>query len=339
MAKPRVSAGGGLPAMWYVVKKGRESGNPWQLYRRLRSRNTCKTCALGMGGQHGGMVNEARHFPEICKKSVQAQAGDMGRFLTEAYFRKTPISEMESLSSRELEKLGRLIFPIVLREGETHAQRISWEEALNMAGQAFAAADPQEIFFYASGRSSNEAAFLLQLVGRAFGTANIHNCSFYCHQASGVALTGVYGSGTASVTLDDLPEADLAVIAGANPASNHPRLISQLVQMKRRGGKVLVINPIRETGLVRFRVPSDWRSMLSGSEIADVYLQPHAGGDAAVFLALLKGLVERGGVDSRFIAAHTTGWEATAAVRRQPHGWSSRPAAASLAPRSGPPSI
>ncbi len=300
--------------MWYVVKKGRESGNPWQLYRRLRSRNTCKTCALGMGGQHGGMVNEIRHFPEICKKSVQAQAGDMGRFITEAYFRKTPIGAMESLTSAELEKLGRLIFPVVAHEGDTHFQRISWEEALSLAGQAFSQAAPEEVFFYASGRSSNEAAFLLQLVARALGTANIHNCSFYCHQASGVALTGLYGSGTASVTLDDLPLADLAVIAGANPASNHPRLITQLVELRRRGGKVLVINPIRETGLVRFRVPSDWRSMLFGSEIADLYLQPHAGGDAALFLALLKGLIEKEAIDQRFIAAHTAGWAETAAA-------------------------
>ena len=310
MAKPRVSAGGGLPAMWYVVKKGRESGSYWGLYKRLRSKNTCKTCALGMGGQHGGMVNEKGHFPEICKKSVQAQAGDMGGFITEAYLRATPISRMESFSSREFERLGRLVFPVMAGPSDPYFRRIGWDEAYRLAGEALGQAQPHEVFFYASGRSSNEAAFLMQLVARAFGTANIHNCSYYCHSASGVALDAVYGSGTSSVTLDDLAMADLAVIAGANPASNHPRLITQLVNMKRRGARVIIINPLKELGLVRFRVPSDVRSMLFGSEIADIYLQPHAGSDAALFMALLKGLIERGGVDQPYVDAHTGGWAA-----------------------------
>ncbi|MFN0146587.1 MAG: FdhF/YdeP family oxidoreductase, partial [Dehalococcoidia bacterium] len=310
MAKPRVSAGGGLPAMWYVVKKGRESGSYLGLYKRLRSKNTCKTCALGMGGQQGGMVNEKGHFPEICKKSVQAQAGDMGAFITEAYLRATPIASMASLSSREFERLGRLVFPVMAGPGDTHFRRIGWDEAYRLAGGALRQAPPDEVFFYASGRSSNEAAFLMQLVARAFGTANIHNCSYYCHSASGVALEAVYGSGTSSVTLDDLALADVAVVAGANPASNHPRLITQLMQLKRRGGKVVVINPLKELGLVRFRVPSDVRSMLFGSEIADIYLQPHAGSDAALFMALLKSLVERGGIDQPYLDAHTDGWPA-----------------------------
>ncbi len=174
---------------------------------------------------------------------------------------------------------------------------------------AFRDAPRDEVFVYASGRSSNEAAFLLQLVARAFGTANIHNCSFYCHQASGVALSEVYGSGTASVTLEDLGQTDLVVLAGANPASNHPRLITELMKLRRRGGKVIVINPLRELGLVRFRVPSDPLSMALGSEIASTYLQPHAGGDAALFLGLLKGLIEANALDGDYIEAHTSGFE------------------------------
>ncbi|MBI5948313.1 MAG: FdhF/YdeP family oxidoreductase [Chloroflexi bacterium] len=309
MAKPRVSAGGGLPATWYVLKKGREAGGYWKLYRRLRSKNACKTCALGMGGQRGGMVNEAGHFPEVCKKSVQAQAGDMGRAIPEAYFRGTSIEAMGRLASKQFEDLGRLAFPVAAGPGETHFRRVSWEEALDLAGEGFRDTAPGEAFFYASGRSSNEAAFLLQLVARAYGTANIHNCSYYCHAASGVALEGVYGSGTGSVALEDVAGTDLVVIAGANPASNHPRLISQLVQLKRRGGRVIVINPLKELGLQRFRVPSDWRSMLFGSEIADVYLQPHIGSDGALFVALLKGLVEQAGVDEGFVRDHTEGWD------------------------------
>lgn len=310
MAKPRVRSAGGLPAIWYVAKKSREAGGPLRLYRRLRSKNTCKTCALGMGGQHGGMVNEARHFPEVCKKSVQAQAGDMASFIPELFFRRTPIDELATYSSRELEGLGRLAYPLLAEPGDTHFRRISWDDAYEHIATNFRDATPADTFYYASGRSSNEAAFLLQLVARAYGTANIHNCSFYCHQASGVALDGIYGSGTGSITLEDIAQTDLVLLAGANPASNHPRLITQLVNLRRRGGQVIVINPLRELGLERFRVPSDWRSMLFGSDVASLYVQPHVGSDAALFLGVLKGIVERNAVDSAFVASYTDGWDA-----------------------------
>jgi len=309
MAKPRVSAGGGLSALLYTFKKGREAGGLLRLWRHLRSRNACKTCALGMGGQRGGMVDEGGHFPSVCKKSMQAQAGDMGRVIPEAYLRRTPIEKLAELDSAGAERLGRLIFPIRADEGDTRFRRITWDEAMDTAGTALADAPPDETFFYASGRSSNEAAFLFQLVARAYGTANIHNCSYYCHSASGIALGKVYGSGTASVALDDLSRADLAMVVGANPASNHPRLLLPLMHMRRRGGRVIVVNPVKELGMTRFRIPSDWRSMLAGSDMNDLYLQPHVGQDIALLTAMLKGTIERGGVDHPFVTAHTTGWD------------------------------
>jgi molybdopterin-dependent oxidoreductase alpha subunit len=313
MAKPKRKAGGGLPAILYVFRKAREAGGFFRFYKRMRSRNVCKTCALGMGGQRGGMVNEAGHFPEVCKKSVQAQAGDMARAIDESFFARTPIAALERLTSREMEALGRLAFPIRADEGDTHFRRVSWDEALDRCAVALRESPPPETFFYGSGRSSNEGAFLMQLVARAYGTPNIHNCSFYCHAASGVALSKVYGSGTASVVLDDLRHADLAIVAGANPASNHPRLITQLVQLRRRGGHVIVVNPLREVGLERFRIPSDWRSLLFGSRVSDVYIMPHVGGDVALFKALLKALIERGAIDEPFISEHTSGFDAVRA--------------------------
>lgn len=313
MARHRVSAGGGLPAIVYVFRKAREAGGILRLYRRMRSRNTCKTCAVGMGGQLGGMVNEAGHFPEFCKKSVQAQAADMGPAITEETLRDHPLARLARLTPRELDRLGRITFPMLAEAGDGCFRRISWDEAFGRMAAALRAADPRRVFFYASGRSSNEAAFLLQVVARAWGCPHINNCSFYCHNASGVGLARVYGSGTASVSLDDFAHADLALVAGANPASNHPRLIPQLVDLRRRGGKVIVVNPLREIGLVRFRIPSDWRSLLFGSDVSDLYLQSHVGSDVAVFKALLKGVIEAGGVDERFVAGHTNGWEEVAA--------------------------
>jgi molybdopterin-dependent oxidoreductase alpha subunit len=305
--------------MKYVFARGRDVGT-LALYQRLRSKNACKTCALGMGGQAGGMVNEAGHFPEVCKKSVQAQAADMGRTISEQDLRQYSLADLAEFTSAQMEALGRLTFPIMAAPGDQHFHRVSWDAALAQSADAYRATTPDRTFWYASGRSSNEAGFLLQLIGRAFGTNNVNNCSYYCHQASGVALTSIYGSGTASVSLDDLQHTELVVLSGANPASNHPRLITQLIQLRRRGGKVIVINPLSELGLRRFRLPSDARSFLMGSDVSDVYVQPHIGGDIALSLAILKGLIEAGAVDQAFIDAHTDGWSLVAdQVRRV--GW------------------
>jgi len=308
MVTPRVKAAGGFAAMKYVLAKGRSVGTV-ALYKRLRSNNACKTCALGMGGQQGGMVNEAGHFPEVCKKSVQAQAADMGKTITEADLRTLSVVELGRLSSAQAEAMGRLTFPIVCAPGDTHFRRTSWEEAMRLAADAFTSTQADRTFWYASGRSSNEAAFLMQVVARAYGTNNVNNCSYYCHQASGVALTSIYGSGTASVSLDDLGTTELALVIGANPASNHPRLVTQLINLRRRGGKVIVVNPLSELGLKKFRLPSQAKSLVIGSQVSDLYIQPHIGGDIALMVALLKGIIESGAVNESYIARHTESWE------------------------------
>ncbi|MCA9296347.1 MAG: molybdopterin-dependent oxidoreductase, partial [Phycisphaerales bacterium] len=145
-----------------------------------------------------------------------------------------------------------------------------------------------------------------------YGTNNVNNCSYYCHQASGVGLSSVTGSGTATVTLDDVAECDVLFLIGANPSSNHPRLMKNLVELRRRGGTVIVINPLKETGLVRFKVPSDLRSMLKASEIASLYVQPHIGGDIALLTGVIKALLERDSIDRAFVAQHADDWDALA---------------------------
>ncbi len=310
--RPRKS-GGGIAAIRYSLAKARAAGGVVALGRRLATNNACKTCAVGMGGQRGGMRNEAGSFPEVCKKSVQAQAADMQPPIDESFLRAHDVRTLEGWTSRQLEHAGRLGFPMLWRDGDTHLRRIAWDEAIAIAAGALRATTPARTFFYASGRSSNEAAFLLQCFARAYGTNNVNNCSYYCHQASSVALGDAIGSGTATVVLDDLASTDCVVVLGANPASNHPRLVTQLVDVRRRGGSVIVVNPYREPGLVRFRVPSDWRSMMLGSDVSDLYLQPHVGSDVALLLLLLRGIVERDGVDDAFVAAHTTGWDAVRA--------------------------
>jgi molybdopterin-dependent oxidoreductase alpha subunit len=305
----RVRSGGGWRAIAYTWKKGRAAGL-LRLWQALRSKNACKTCALGMGGQLGGMVNEKGRFPEVCKKSIQAMAADLQGAIRPEFLTDLSIERLRGLSPRELEAAGRITQPLHAGPLDSHYRPIPWDEALQRVAAKLRKTPPGASFFYFSGRSSNEAGFLLQLFARLYGTNNVNNCSYYCHQASGVALGSVTGSGTATITLDDIDECDLIVLIGANPASNHPRFMRSLMDLKRRGGKVIVINPQREIGLVRFNVPSDPRSLIFGTTIADLYVQPHIGGDIALLSAVAKAVIERGGADDQFIAACTEGWDA-----------------------------
>jgi len=208
---------------------------------------------------------------------------------------------------REWEYAGRLIQPLLYTRGEDKCQPITWQDAYERIVAKLGSLEPDETFWYFSGRSSNEAGFLLQLLARVYGTNNVNNCSYYCHQASGVGLNRSLGTGTATVTLEDLDHADLAMIIGGNPASNHPRLMTSLNHLRRRGGKVVVINPVRELGMRRFRIPSDWRSMLFRSEIATHYFQPHIGGDLALLSGVAKATVESGAIDQSFLEGHCNG--------------------------------
>ena len=305
--KPAKSAGG-MNAILYTLRTANRVG--WMpLWRAMRSRNACKTCALGMGGQLGGMVNEAGHFPEVCKKSLQAMASDMQSGISPEFSRATRSTSCgRSRHASSSRVAGWSI--VYAGPGESHYRVISWDEALDRLAAKLTASGPDHTFFYASGRSSNEAGFLLQLFARLFGTNYVNNCSYYCHQASGVGLTSSFGTGTATVQLEDVEHCDLYVLIGGNPASNHPRLLRSLMTIRRRGGHVIVINPVKEPGLVNFRVPSDPRSLLFGSRIASLYVQPHIGGDIALLAGVAKAVLELGGEDRAFVDGHTEGFAA-----------------------------
>jgi len=262
-----------------------------------------------MGGQVGGMRNEQNHWPEVCKKSIQAMAADMQGAIQPEFFKRFSIDQLRQFSPREMEHAGRITTPLLLERGDTHYKPVSWDDAFSRIESKLKRTDPDRSFFYFSGRSSNEAGFLLQLFARIYGTNHINNCSFYCHQASGVGLTGSLGTGTATVELESLDHCDLFFLIGANPSSNHPRLLTKLKNIRKRGGKVIVINPVVEKGLVEFRVPSDPMSLLFGSKIASDYIQVRPGGDLALFSGLAKTILDKGQINSDFIESATEGFE------------------------------
>jgi len=263
------------------------------------SRNTCKACALGMGGQKGGRTNELGQFPQICRKSIQANGSDLQAPIP-AEVLEQPLAELRRLSGLELEHLGRLNTVLYKSAAASGYRPIPWDEALALMASRFKATAPDRTFFYTSGRSSNEAGFVLQLLARLYGTNNVNNCSYYCHQATSVGLQATVGTGTATVDLEQLTKSDCIFVVGANPASNHPRFVTLLKDCRDRGGQVIVINPAKEPGLVNF----------SKGVGASEYVQPKIGSDQWLFKGIAKAVVDGSATDRAFIADHTEGFGA-----------------------------
>lgn len=306
--KPR-TIGGGAKKLLYAADTIRRIG-VGKAAKALTAKNTCKACAYGMGGQKGGMTNELGEFPSICNKSVQAQSTDIQPGIPHEVF-DHPIADLAGLSGKEMESLGRLNTPLFRAAGSDFYEPVEWDWAITHAAQRLKATDPNRTFFYSSGRSSNEAGFVFQLLARVYGTNNVNNCSYYCHQATSEGLATTIGKSTSSVELADLTGADLIFVIGANPSSNHPRFIHMLKHCRDRGGDVIVINPAKEPGLVKFAVPKSPGSMLSGgTEIASDYLQPRIGTDIALFKGLCKAVLEMGAEDGAFLEKHASGYEA-----------------------------
>ena len=209
-----------------------------------------------------------------------------------------------SLTSREADRLGRLSFPVIRRAGSDHYEPISWEEIYALATAAFTL-PPERVASYSSGRSSNEAAYLLQLMMRALGPHNLADCSDLCNAPSTVGLNQVFGTGTSQVSLESLRQADCVVLVGSNAPANHPRLMNELIELRDRGGKVIAINPVKEVGLVKFGSPAHPLRLVQGEEIASLFLQPIPGSDLALFVGIQKVLLERGWVRYDYLQAYT----------------------------------
>jgi len=305
MSKKIPKRGGGWNAVKYSIQMSMKSGGPHKLMAALRRNNVCKACALGMKG----MKNELGDGFQVCKKAMQAIVQDLRPVIDPEFFNTTSIEEMRKMGSKTLESLGRLGHPLIREEGDTHFQLIEWSDVYSILQDRFRELDPARTFYYASGRSSNEAAFLLQLMARQHGSNHVNNCSYYCHQASGVGLGKTFGSGTATVMLEDVAKSDLLVLIGANPSSNHPRFMTQLMALRKRKGKVIVMNPLKEIGLQRFAIPSEVKSLFFTSEIASHYYQPHCGGDMAFIKAVIVKLWKEGTIDKERMKTYTTNYE------------------------------
>ncbi len=247
------------------------------------------------------------HHLEFCENGAKAVAeeGTLRR-IGRSFFARHPVGELRERSGYWLGQQGRLTEPMYLAKGGTHYEPISWDDAYGLIARELAALDsPDEAAFYTSGRTSNEAAFAYQLFVRAFGTNNLPDCSNLCHESSGVALTETIGIGKGSVTINDLVDADLIIVAGQNPGTNHPRMLTTLEEAKQRGAKVLTINPLPEAGLSRFDNPQRLAGLIGhGTELTDLFLQVRLGGDHALFRAFNHLLFAADGADPGSVLDH-----------------------------------
>jgi formate dehydrogenase major subunit len=256
-----------------------------------------------------------RHPAEFCENGAKAVAEETDRRRADAaFFARHSITELDGQSEWWLGQQGRLTEPMVKRPGSDHYEPISWDGAFGLiAGELGTLASPDEAVFYTSGRASNEAAFTYQLFARAYGTNNLPDCSNMCHESTSVALAESIGVGKASVSMEDVYEADLIVVLGQNPGTNHPRMLSALEVAKDNGARIVAVNPLREAGLVNFRNPQRPRGVVgSGTDIADMYLPVRVNGDLALLQAVGSLLVEWDAVDHEFVRTHTDGYQAWA---------------------------
>ncbi|MGW7490759.1 FdhF/YdeP family oxidoreductase [Streptomyces sp. NPDC054786] len=265
------------------------------------------------------------HAAEFCENGAKAVAEEATlRRVTPDFFAAHSVADLATRSGYWLGQQGRLTHPMYLAEGADHYVPVPWERVFDLIGEELTALDsPDEAVFYTSGRTSNEAAFLYQLFAREFGTNNLPDCSNMCHESSGSALTETIGIGKGSVLLEDLYKADLIIVAGQNPGTNHPRMLSALEKAKTGGTKIISINPLPEAGLERFKNPQTPRGLAGGgTALTDLFLQVRLGGDQALFRALNRLVLDTdGALDVDFIRTHTHGFEEFAQAARADDDW------------------
>ncbi len=268
--------------------------------------------------------DDHRAVAEFCENGAKAVAEEATtKRVTVDFFREHSVYELSKRTDYWLGKQGRLVGPMVLRQGATHYEPISWREAFELIGKHLNALNsPDEAIFYTSGRTSNEAAFLYQLFVRQYGTNNLPDCSNMCHESSGVGLRETIGIGKGTVKLSDFDLADVILVIGQNPGTNHPRMLSALQSAVRKGAKVVHINPLPETGLKRFKHPQNPLDLVGkGTTLAHLFLQVRINGDIALLKGVMKELLameeSSGNVfDKKFIAEKTTGYDALIADLR-----------------------
>jgi molybdopterin-dependent oxidoreductase alpha subunit len=325
-ARQRETVASGIQGVYQTLRFAMKE-SPGRSIRSLLVMNQkdgfdCPSCAWPDPDDH-------RHVAEFCENGAKAAAWEAtNKRVPPEFFARHSVAELADQSEQWLGDQGRITHPMVLRRGSEHYEPIEWHEAFALIAETLnGLASPDEGLFYTSGRASNEAAFVYQLFARQFGTNNLPDCSNMCHESSGLGLSESIGIGKGTVKLSDFDHADAIFIVGQNPGTNHPRMLTALGKASRNGCKIVSINPMLETGMIRFKHPQSARDMLgSGTPIACLSLPVRINGDVAALKGIMKAMLEMdeqsGGqvLDRPFIEQKTHGFE-TFAQDLRATGW------------------
>lgn len=317
LTKPK-NVAAGIPAVISSLKHIKNemgAARGWKALITLNQKDgyDCPGCAWPDPDGHRSPI------AEYCENGAKAIAEEATTKKCDAqFFAENSVYDLAELTDYEIGKKGRVTEPMYLPEGATHYQPISWDEAFKKIGTHLNKLNnPDEAVFYTSGRTSNEAAYLYQLFVREYGTNNLPDCSNMCHESSGVALNESVGIGKGSVKLEDFYEAEVIIILGQNPGTNHPRMLSALQKAKENGAKIISVNPLPETGLISFSNPQEVKGFLGvKAKLTDLFLQVKINGDMALLKAIVRRLLEEEEknpntvFDHTFIEQHTDGYDA-----------------------------
>ncbi|PQZ92321.1 hypothetical protein CQ018_12530 [Arthrobacter sp. MYb227] len=315
VGKPQTSAVG-LPSLVHSLPLALNDMGPRRAARTLLNMNQkdgfdCMSCAWPDPPE--------RKIAEFCENGAKAVSWEADPLkVPRSFWAENPVGGLKGRSEYWLGQQGRLVEPVYKPAGQDHYRPISWDNAFGIIARELGTLQsPDEATFYTSGRASNEAAFAYQLFVRAFGTNNLPDCSNMCHESTGTAMTESIGVGKSAIHYEDFEKADLIIIMGQNPGTNHPRMLTALEEAKRAGASIIAINPLREAGLLNFKNPQRPRGLIGrGTDLADQYLQVRLAGDMALMQALAKRVFEAedaapGSVlDHTFLTEHCIGLEA-----------------------------
>ena len=302
---------GGMGAIWSGLRATNKQMNPLTGIRCLSKMNQksgfdCPGCAWPEPESH-------RSLNEYCENGMKALAEEATRKSADPKFFATySIEELRQKSEYWLGQQGRLTAPLISIRGGSHLKEISWSDANQIIARHIRQSEhPDQNMFYTSGRTSNEAAFLWQLFARLIGTNNLPDCSNMCHESSGVAMKESIGVGKGTVSLDDFDKADLILVCGQNPGTNHPRMLSTLQKAARNGARIISVNPLREAGLKAFVHPQEpWNFIKKPEALSSLHIPVRPGGDGFLFQALNRHLIKHPlSLDTEFIVQHTSGFD------------------------------
>ncbi|CAM3640426.1 FdhF/YdeP family oxidoreductase [Isoptericola cucumis] len=311
--KPPKQWAAGVPGIVHALVPAVRGMGPARSAKLLLSMNhqdgfDCMSCAWP--------DPDRRKPAEFCENGAKAVTWEATPLVVDAQFwADHPLDDLRTRSEHWLGQQGRLVEPVHKAAGSDRYVPVSWDEAFAILGDRLAGLEhPDQAAFYTSGRASNEAAFVYQLFARAFGTNNLPDCSNMCHESTGAALGETIGVGKATITYDDFAQADLIVIMGQNPGTNHPRMLTALEEAKEHGASIVAVNPLPEAGLMRYKNPQTVRGLAGrGTQLADQFLQIRLGGDMALLQAVSRRVLDAEAaapgtvLDQAFLDAHTSG--------------------------------